>query len=144
MATMAAVIVGSFNSTTSGLPKPTIIRTRGIVSVAPSVNNAADVDIVGAWGFCIVSDNAFDIGITAVPLPFDDAGWDGWFAWGSFSQRWDVVGMVGQLELTSRDTHVDSKGMRKVGSEETVILAAQSQVGAFGISMPLRLLVKIA
>ena len=42
------------------------------------------------------------------------------------------------------NTEVDSKAMRKVTDDETIVLVAESQVGAYKISMPLRLLLKLS
>ena len=142
VATTAKVLVGSFDPEGSGLPKPTVIRTRGELSVIPNPLTAT-AEVVGAWGLAIVSDQAFAIGITAVPGPFDEADWDGWFAWGSFSFNWAVADATGRQHAAVTIV-VDSKGMRKVTTNETIVLVAQSQTGAFQISMPVRLLLKLS
>ena len=72
----AKVLIGSASFTDPS----TVARTRGEVSVMPS-SFAADLSVDGAFGACIVSSDAFGIGATALPGPFSDAGWDGWYMW---------------------------------------------------------------
>ncbi len=139
----SSTLVASFNPSGAGMDRPTIVRTRGSVSLAPVVGIAADVDIVGAYGMCIVTDNAFGQGVAAVPQPFDDASWSGWLVWRSFSIRFENNGaLTGHINQLVQE--VDSKAMRKVAADETVIVVAQSQVGAFDISSPLRQLYKLS
>ena len=141
VATGAKVIVASFDP---GLldPSPTIIRTRGQVSYFPN-NAGADISVVGAFGVGIVSQEAFAIGITAVPGPFDSADWGGWLAWGSYSSRQEFSDTTGIFQ-SSWQIDVDSKGMRKVATNETLILVWESQSGAVDVLMPLRTLWKLS
>ncbi len=136
------VIIASFDAATNGLPKPTVVRTRGEVSVVPTTF-AADLDIIGAYGLAIVSDRAFAAGAASIPGPFTDAGWDGWFVWRSFSQHVEFIDGTGFL-ITRMAHEVDSKAMRKITDDETLVLMAESQAGAFKISMPLRFLFKLS
>ncbi len=94
VATNASTIIGSFDAATSGLLKPTIVWTRGQVSIAPDVFSA-DVDIVGAFGIGIVSDQAFAAGAGSIPRPFTQSDWDGWFVWRSFSMRFEFADATG-------------------------------------------------
>ena len=121
----------------------TIVRTRGQVSVQPG-SFAADLNVIGAFGVCIVSDEAVAIGVTAVPGPFDQADWTGWMVWRSFSLHLDVQSAVGFDVQGMMNFEVDSKAMRKVYPNETLILVAESQAGAYDISTPLRHLVKLS
>ncbi len=136
------VLISSFDAAANGLPSPTVVRTRGEVSVRPTLTNA-DLSLVGAWGLAVVTDRAFAAGQASIPGPFTDAGWDGWFAWGSFSQRWDFSDATG-ARFGDRAYPVDSKGMRKITDDETVVLMAESFSGAVNISMPLRLLMLLS
>ena len=139
--TNAKVLVASFSPEGAGMEKPTVVRTRGQVGIRPNVVSA-DLDVVGALGLGIVSAQAFGIGITAVPGPFTDADWDGWFVWRSFSYRFEAT--AGVDVAIDWGFEVDSKAMRKVADNEVVVVVAESQVGAFQISPPLRLLFKLA
>ncbi len=119
---------------------PTVVRVRGEVSVMPTVTNTG-VKIGFAYGLAVVSDEAFAAGAASIPGPFRDAAWGGWFVWGAGRFEWVVgtnVGILGQSANWSRE--VDSKAMRKIGTNETIVFMVESQIGALDISMHLRLL----
>ena len=69
------MLVASFDPQSFGMIKPTVVRNRGMVSIIPTVNT--DVEIVGAFGLGIVSDQAFGTGAGAIPGPLTDGDWDG-------------------------------------------------------------------
>jgi len=137
VASAGATLIGFGSFETSA----TIVRTRGMVSIRAAVS--AGLDIIGAIGVGIVSTEAFTAGIASVPEPFSDADWGGWYVWRSFSYRFDSVTQVGVFPSVW-DFEVDSKAMRKIGSNETLVIVAESQAGAYFVSAPLRTLVKIA
>ncbi len=124
----AKAIISSFDAAASGLAKPTVVRSRGLFAVSAQTA-AADLDIIGAFGIAIVSDRAFAAGAASIPGPFTDAGWDGWFVWQAVAYRLDVSTDVGRLlEMVQYD--VDSKGMRKITDDETMVVMYESQGGA--------------
>ncbi len=145
VATTAKAIVASFAPDSIPFNKPTVVRTRGFVGVRPQAFSA-DIGIGGAYGLCVVSTDAFAAGAASIPGPFDDAGWDGWFVWGSFAGRFDVTTDIGRegFANTSMNFEVDSKAMRKISDNETIVLMAESQTGAFAIAMHLRMLLKLS
>ena len=120
----------------------TIIRHRGQCSVIPQTAGA-DVDIVGAVGVCIVSAEAFAAGVASVPEPFNDADWGGWMVWRSFAFRQEFSDATGILNQ-ERTFEIDSKAMRKISPNEVLVTVAESQVGAFSIATPWRVLVKLS
>jgi len=140
--TTARVVVGSFPIDTSGFERPTLIRTRGTIIHSPEVLTA-DLEYHGAWGLGFVSDQAFAIGATALPGPFDEADWGGWLAHGYFGMKYDLTSDIGRI-IVSENILVDSKAMRKAGQNDTLILMAESQSGAFDIAMHLRTLWKVS
>ena len=144
VATTGKTLIASFTPATTvpSLPKPTLIRTRGVVSIAPQ-SFAADVIAVGAYGVCVVSQESFIAGAASIPGPFNQSGWDGWVVWGSFSYLFESIDGTGAL-LGAEHHIVDSKAMRKMGDEDVLVFMAESQSGAFKISMPLRLLFKLS
>ncbi len=80
-----ATLLSSFNPVTdAGMSKPTIVRTRGAVTIVPN-SFAADLNFDGAFGIGVVSNQAFAAGIASIPEPFDEADWDGWMVWRSFA-----------------------------------------------------------
>ena len=142
VASGAKVIIGSFDAAANGLPSPTVIRSRG--EVAYKVNAVmADVNLAGAYGVAIVSDRAFTAGAASIPGPFTDAGWDGWFVWRSFSTAFEFADATGRMIVSERQ-EVDSKAMRKITDDETLVLMCESQAGAVDISMQLRFLFKLS
>ena len=141
VATTAQVLVASLPIDLTSLVRPTITRTRGLISIKPELFSA-DVDIVGCFGAGVVSQEAFDIGITAIPGPFDDADWSGWYVWQPFAFHFEET--AGSSGLWSVELPIDSKAMRKVGPNEVLVFVAESQVGAFRIALPLRTLFKLS
>ena len=112
----------------------TLVRTRGNFSIWQTVaTSIGDGFNQLAVGMCVVSENAFDTGITAVPTPLTDAGWDGWF----FHQ---LLGPILSFETTevlrgpmsALRIDIDSKAMRKLKSTDVMIgvVEAGVEVGA--------------
>ncbi len=139
----AKAIIQSFDPAAAGLLAPTIIRTRGEASVRAQTFGA-DVTVSGAFGICVVSDQAFAAGVASIPGPFDQADWNGWFVWQSFIRAVEFVSAVGVEPNVVWPYQVDSKAMRKVRDNETIVMVAQSQSGAFNIGMHLRMLLMLS
>jgi len=132
-----SVIIASFIPFSFGMNQPTIVRSRGEVHVFPV--GGADLSMTGAFGMCIVSADALAAGTGSIPRPFDDADWGGWFTWFSWASRIEFQSGVGEMMIGAR-YQVDSKAMRKIGSNEAVVIMAESQSGAVTVNAPLRLL----
>ena len=144
MATTTKVIIASFDPSTAtpSIDQATIVRTRGQVVIKLGTY-VADLSISGAYGVAIVSSDAFAAGIASIPGPFDDADWDGWYVWRSFGGHYEVKGGESSL-LGSWHYEVDSKAMRRIGPNQTLVMIAESQAGEFAIGMHLRTLMKLA
>ena len=136
------VLHSIFDPFISDMTKPTIVRTRGEVTVVPSVFTGS-LDVVGAYGMAVVTDQAVAAGVASIPGPFSEANWDGWLVWRSFGFRLEFDDATGILQAGWRH-EVDSKAMRKVSDNETVCMLVESQTGAFRISMQLRQLYKLS
>jgi len=104
---------------TSGL---TIVRFRGELLLGLTVSGVLlDGFRQVAAGVCIVSENAFDAGVTAVPDPIADIGWEGWL--------WYWTGAVfaanttpsGNLGMEGARVVIDSKAMRKIKNTDVLI-----------------------
>ena len=63
--------------------------------------------------------------------------------WRSFALHLDVQSVVGFDVQGMINFEVDSKAMRKLSPNETLLTVAESQVGAFDIAIPWRTLVKL-
>ena len=121
----------------------TVVRVRGQATIQPG-SFAADLNVVGAIGIGVVSSEALGVGVSAIPEPFTDADWGGWLLWRAFSFHLDVQTAAGFDLNSALQLDLDSKAMRKVGPNESIVLIAESQTGAFDISMPVRMLVKLS
>ena len=108
----------------------TIVRTRGFLNVSARTAAAALDGFSGAVGLAIVSENAFGIGITAVPTPITDIAWDGWlwhqlFSVKSMSSTVDSGGILANARFT-----IDSKAMRKIKLTDIIVMVAEvTEVG---------------
>ena len=118
----------------------TLVRSRGEVGIQPQVNT--DVIITGAYGMAVVTDQAFAAGVASLPGPLTDADWDGWAVWRSFAFQQVQLDATGTLLSTIRQ-EVDSKAMRKLTDNETLVVIAESQATAFEISFGVRTLFKL-
>ena len=144
VASTAKVIIGSFvpDASTNNMLYPTVVRTRGMLTIRAE-DDSADRDIVGAFGLAVVSADAFAIGITAVPGPFSDSGWGGWLVLQPFGLHVAFASAVG-VDKIQTDIEVDSKAMRKIAPNNVLVLVAESNTGAYRISSPVRVLLKVA
>ena len=137
----ASVIIASFNPSTSFILGSTVVRSRGAFTYRPD-SSAADVDIVGAFGMGIVSEQALAAGAASVPGAFDEADWDGWFVWRSFAMSFESVTQASTL-IWSETLEIDSKAMRKVHDNEAVVQVVESNIGAIDVFTGVRMLLKL-
>jgi len=124
------------------IEQTTIVRTRGMITVIPQAFTA-DVNMTGAIGVGIVTDEALAAGVGSMPEPFTDADWGGWYVWRSFSYHLEFADATG-LNFPNWSFEIDSKAMRKVSPNESLVIIAESQAGAFSINTPIRTLVKLS
>ncbi len=117
----------------------TVIRNRGQVSVIPETFTA-DIEIVGAVGMIVVSEEAFAAGVASMPEPFSDGQAD-WLVWRSFAWRYEFADNTG-TQFPNWTFEVDSKAMRKLGPNKRIVTIAESFEGAFQLSYGIRMLVK--
>ncbi len=108
----------------------TVVRTRLFWYVRSDVVTGGE-EYGGALGMCVVSDQAEAIGVTAVPTPVTDIGSDLFFV---FEQQYGRFGGT-QVEEVGQRKEIDSKAMRKVVEDESVILTLESGPGAVSASM---------
>ena len=137
----ASVILASFALDGSTVePEATIVRTRGLLSVR-STSTGVDMDIIGAFGMGLVSDEAFAAGAASVPGPWTQSNWEGWFVWIPVAFRFEVTTDVGRL-LSSVQMPIDSKAMRKFGAGQTMVWVYESQASAATVAILTRVLLK--
>ena len=125
----------------------TVVRIRGsFEAILTSAVSALD-GFHAVLGMCVVTNDAFAIGVTAVPNPMDDADWDGWMYHRFFDLH--AKGATPSFLLENQTViqfEVDTKAMRKLPLNETLLMSMQLiEVGAAGISVffDSRMLVKL-
>jgi len=138
------IIHQSFTPSTAvpSMIRPTVIRVRGELAHNPQAFSA-DLDYAGAVGFAIVSTDAFAAGVASIPGPVSDPGWDGWFLWTGFSYHLEFSDATGVSPMSKYQT-LDSKAMRKITANETLVVIAESQVNLYEVSLQFRMLMKLS
>ncbi len=109
----------------------TLIRTHGSLNVQTD-QDGADEEAFGAYGMCVVSNQAFAIGVTAIPTPYTDADSDLWFVHGYWYAPVRFGTAVG-FQNVSQTFSFDSKAMRRVSPDETIVIVLENGSGANGI-----------
>ena len=129
----------------------TIVRTRGELTMGLSVaTSVLDGFTRVAFGICIVSQNAFGIGITAVPTPIADEAWDGWFVYwtGSLFSLVATAALNNAEGPANKVISIDSKAMRKIKATDTIlgVIEVENEVGTASLTAKLstRTLVKLS
>jgi len=127
--------------------KATVVRSRGLVTINLLGQQTADGDgFTGAVGLGIVSLDAFTAG--AVPDPIGDIAWPGWLWYSHFHvMQGDVnIGGEGAVSRIQR-IEIDSKAMRKMGSEEILFGAfefVEQGTATVEVTGQTRILVKLS
>ena len=117
----------------------TLVRLRGEFAMwLEVVGSIGDGFSRVGLGFCVVTENAAGIGISAVPSPLADIGWDGWFYHRVFAPIFgfsvtesENTGPVSQVR-----TEIDSKAMRKTHLTDVVVgvLETAGEVGVASLA----------
>ncbi len=142
-ATLAAstgTIVGGFVAE----DPETVVRCRGSL-VVQSDQISASERAFGAWGICVVSDQAFAAGFAALPNPVSNPDSDLWLAYGEWFCPVTFSSAVGYTPI-DKQYIIDSKAMRKVNPDQTLAVIMANASSAFGIRfvLNLRVLTKLA
>ncbi len=141
-AAATAVLTSTLNAAALALRPFTVVRTRG-QWLCTSDQSAATEFFSGSLGFSVVSDQATAIGVTALPTPATDQGSDLFFVYESWTGLFQLVGTDVQSEVTSKQ--YDSKAMRKVDDDQTVVITAEAGLIDQGLIVrnSFRMLVKL-
>ncbi len=86
------LIIGS--GVTPIIDNLTVVRIRGFIDFGLRSADAVLAGFNFVAGIGIVSGDAFAIGVTATPNPFDDTDWPGWLWLGSGSSRTSVAALA--------------------------------------------------
>jgi len=144
--TSTTIVVG--DGLTPASDPLTLVRTHGSLELSLKSVGAIDGGFSWAAGIGIVTLDAFAIGVTAMPNPFDDLTWSGWL-WHEMGQMHTAVGAlaVGDPSTNPLVVKIDSKSMRKLKLNEVLFVSVQvGEVGTavMNIRAFTRMLFKIA
>ncbi len=121
--TTNTVILGSG---VTPVPDPvTIVRTRGFLELNLTGAAAARDGYSWAAGIGIVQEDAFAVGVTAIPKPFEDVDWGGWL-WHTMGALHAPSAGVADVGPNPQIVQIDSKAMRKLGFDEVAFLAVEA------------------
>ncbi len=143
-ASSVATLLGTLNAAALLLRPFTIVRTRLVVSVI-SDQTAASEFVEGAMGWQVVTETAAAAGIASLPSPLTEVDAD-FHVYMPFMNSIVNLTSVGAFERTGEGAFwtVDSKSMRKVGSDDDVAVTVEgASSNGFSIAIEGRFLVKL-
>ncbi len=130
-----ALFSNGSQATVDGL---TLVRLRGELLVFLLSVAGGNEGYSGAFGVCIVSENAFNAGIASIPTPIADQSWDGWLAY----QMFHVKSITGTIADGANGPNImaryviDSKAMRKFKQSDFLVAVTEmTEVGTSSISL---------
>jgi len=132
LTTAGGTIVYSLNAAALAARPFTVVRTHMELYII-SDQAAASEDQIGAFGWCVVSDQALAIGVTAVPTPITDLGSDLFFVHKIAMSSLLKDSTAGFAAVAGTPYTVDSKAMRKVNDDQDIVGVAEVAVAGNGI-----------
>ena len=106
------------------VPNPTLMRTRGQITIANNAGNAVNEAWSVAVGIAVIGARAFAAGTGSVPLPLTDSGNDKWLWWGHATINTGIFNSTNAtLKVDQKVLMVDSKAMRKIEADEVIMIA---------------------
>ena len=131
----AAAIMSVMSAAFLALRPFTIVRTRGFFHMGSDQAAAAE-GWGGTIGWCVVSDQAVAVGITAVPTPEADSDSDLWYVHESMLGKFEFITGTGALE-NGAGRQFDSKAMRKVDDGSQIVQVGEvPAAGASSVVIP--------
>ena len=101
----------------------TMVRVRGQYTLMLNVVTAVGDGFASyALGICNVTAEAFAVGVTAIPSPLTDMGWDGWL-WHQLGGqlRGASTTELGVSPMEAVRGEIDSKAMRKLRNTDVTV-----------------------
>ena len=141
--TSTAVLIAQSNAALDAKRPFTVLRTHILVSIATN-QLIADESQFGAFGVCVVTDQASAIGVTVIPTPITDIGSDSWFAHQLVAAALLFGDATGFASPGRANFFLDSKAMRKVNDDQDVVMVAETAAISSGINFQIagRILIK--
>ena len=126
-----AVLTHSANAALLALRPFTIVRTH-ISWFCSSDQTGAQEVYQTALGFCVPTDQAVAIGVTAVPTPFTDLGSDMFLVHSISAGRFIFISGVGVHPTGGILTTIDSKAMRRVEDDSDIAVVIENSGVSLG------------
>ncbi len=130
LAPSAETFLSSLNAAALALRPFTILRTRLDIFFTSDQSVASEVP-AGVYGRIVVQEEAAAVGITALPGPIGQSDAD-WFVYEGMTTSFLFKSGVGIEAQMGVRYVVDSKAMRKVGSNETIAVVFELRTAAGG------------
>ncbi len=131
-----AVLVAALSADGLALRPFTIVRTRGLISIRSDQVAAGEIQ-AGAFGACVVSDQASAIGVSAVPTPVTDSGSDAWYVYERLESDFTFASGSGFAKM-GKYFQVDSRAMRKVEDGFDNIQVIETEASGFSAGVRMR------
>ena len=130
-----AVILADFSAASLANLGPSIlIRVRGMISVVSDQTASAEKGM-GAFGVAVVNEAARVAGVGSVLTPITDAASDGFQTWqGLFVPSGVITGPQTPILY-----EIDSKGQRKLGDLDSIVLTAENASASLGMQIAVQL-----
>ncbi len=106
----------------------TVVRVRGMLSIISDQVAAAE-EPFGAFGMCVVTDQASAAGLASLPSPISEEGSDVWFAYQFGAAPINTAGVMASVATS----YFDSKAMRKVEDGETIVTLFENASASAGL-----------
>ena len=114
----------------------TVVRIRGLLTLALESATSVGDGIFGAFGIGVVTAAAAAVGVGSIPTPLTEAGWDGWMLHRYFDLR-RALGVGSPGEFTRLE--LDSKAMRKMNADDRLVFVSDViEDGAISASLLFR------
>ena len=144
LAAGAAVLDSVSGSALLELRPFTIVRTRGVICMGTDQLTGTENPYVGL-AFAVVSEAAATAGVAAVPTPFTEEDSDFFFVYETVHQRFILSSAIGLDPQGFVSKYFDSKAMRKVNNDSTIITVLENGNSTAGLVYQLkyRILIKL-
>ena len=132
--TVAAVNTIVLETETDGVPNPTVIRIRGhVFQRLGAASNLVEDCILIAHAIMVVDAKQLAIGVTAMPIPLSDNSEDFLWADSTFLSRGSAAALGEDQGIQQSDIVVDSKAMRKLTLNQTLVMVTEMDVQSGGV-----------
>ena len=122
MAGNTALLVAQLNAAALALAPFTVVRSHFAFLLKSDQNAAEEIQSCAA-GLAIVSAQAVDIGVTAIPTPFTDLGSSLWFA---HKTMFANATNAANITVPAAYFELDSKAMRKVEVGQDLVFVMEN------------------